>query len=204
MYGSAMEKGYIHESTTLEYATGEALRLYEAEAARAYIGVTCNNRLLRPAMKSACRDPVGCHRARNGGNVDFALLTRLGVFNAANCREPGIGRCAGYVYLAHQEIAGEHAGKFFEYEGRNAYAAPLATLRERSGYSEKPVKKANRALRAIGLVVKVPKKEVPKKFRKARAPGQKYVLQASFYCLPDLTEEYIRDVVLPRARTYTG
>jgi len=172
MYGSSMEKGYIHESTTLEYATGEALRLYEAEAARAYIGVTCNNRLLRPAMKSACRDPVGCHMARSGGRVDFVLLTRLGIFNPSNSKEPGIGRATGFVYLAHQEIAEEHRRKHFQYKGRDAYAAPLAMLGELSGCSQKTVKKANRGLVAIELA--------------------------------DLNENYIRDVVLPKARSYGG
>lgn len=204
MYWAAMKKGLVHGSTTLEHAIREAHRLCEAEAPKAYFGVTCINRLLRPAMKSACRDPITCHLARNGGNLDFALLTRLGVFNPANSTEPGIGRCAGYVYLAHQEIAGEHAGKYFQYGGRDAYAAPLAMLRELSACSEKTVKIANRAVRAIGLVIKVRGKEVPKEFRKAPVEGQKYALQASFYCLPDLSEEHIRDVVLPRARGYKG
>lgn len=202
MYGSAMEKGYIDESTTLEFATGEALRLYEAEAARAYIGVTCINPPLRPAMKSACRDPVGCHLARTGGRVDFVLLTRVGIFNPSNCREPGIGRATGFVYLAHQAIAGEHAGKHFQYNGRDTYAAPLAMLGELSGCSQKTVKKGNRALIAIGLTVKVPREEVPKKFRKKPIGGQKFVLQARFYYLPDLTEDYVRDVVLPKTRAY--
>ncbi len=202
MYGSAMEKGYIDESTTLEYATGEGLRLYEAEGRRAYIGVTCINPPMRPAMKSACRDAVGCHMARTGGRVDFVLLTRVGIFNPSNCREPGIGRATGFVYLAHQAIAGEHAGKHFQHNGRDTYAAPLAMLGELSGCSQKTVKKANRALIAIKLIVKVPKKEVPKRFRKKPAAGQKYVLYVRFYCLPNLSEEYIRDVVLPKARGY--
>lgn len=182
----------------------EALRLYEAEAERAYIGVTCKNRLLRQAMKSACRDSVGCHLARNGGHVDFALLTRLGVFNPANSATPGIGRSAGYVYLAHQQIARDHAGKHFQYHGKHVYAAPLAMLMELAECSEKTIKEANSALCAINLVVKVPEKEVLKEFRKAPAPGQKYILQASFYYLPDLSGDYIRDVVLPTARSFRG
>jgi len=149
MYRSGIEKGYIHESTTLEYATKEGLRLYEVEASRAYFGVTCINRLLRPAMKSACRDPVACHLARTGGRVDFVLLTRLGVFNPSNSKEPGIGRATGFVFLAHLQIAEEHAGKHFQYKGRDAYAAPLAMLGELSGCSQKTVKKANRGLVAI-------------------------------------------------------
>jgi len=202
MHQAGMAKGYTARSTSLGYATGEALRLWEAEAARGYIGVTCNNPLLRPAMKSACRDPVGCHMARSAGRVDFVLLTRLGVFNPSNSKEPGIGRATGFVYLAHQEIAEEHAGKHFRYQGRDTYAAPLAMLGELSGCSEKTVKKGNRALVAIGLTVKVPREEVPKKFRKKPAAGQNYVLYARFYCLPNLSEEYIRDVVLPKARGY--
>jgi len=204
MYSPGMERGHIHGSTTLKYATKEALRLYEAEAVRAYFGVTCINRLLRSAMKSACRDPVRCHLARTGGSVDFILLTRLGVFNPSNSRDSGIGRASGFIYLAHQEIAGEHAGKHFHYKGRDAYAAPLAMLGELSGCSQKTVKKANRALSAIGLIVKVPKEEVPKKFRKQPIEGQKYSLQARFCALADLNEDYVRDVVLPKARGYGG
>jgi len=203
MYWPGVEKGYIHESTSLAYAMEEACRLYEAETSRGY-GVTCKNPPLRQAMESACKDPVGCHIGRNGGNLDFALLRRLGVFNPSNSREPGVGRSAGFIYLAHQDIAEEHAGKHFQYEGMDVYAAPLAMLRELSPSSEKTVKDANKALCDIGLVVKVPNNEVPNQIRKHPAPGQKYVLQASFYCLPDLTEDYIRDVVLPRARSYRG
>jgi len=204
MYPPGRERGYIHGSTTRGDSIGEIRRLYEAEAARAYIGVTCNNRLLRPAMKSACKDLVGCHLARNGNRFDVALLMRLGVFNPANSGEPGIARAALAVYLGHHKIAEKFAGKHFPYEGRDTYAAPLAMLRELSGCSEKPVKEANKALCEIGLVVKVPKNGVPNRIRKQPARGQKYVLQASFYCLPDLTEDYIRDVVLPRARSYSG
>lgn len=197
-----MEKGYIHRLTTLEHATEEARRLYQDEIARAYFGVTCVNRLLRPAMKSACRDPVGCHVGRNRGRIDFTLLSRLGLFNPRNSKEPGIGRCAGFVYQAHQQIAQEHAGKLFQYEGKDAYAAPLAMLRELSGCSRKTVSKANKALREIGLLMKVPKKDVPKHFQRKALAGEKPALQAAFYCLPDLTEEYVRDVVLPKGREY--
>lgn len=203
MYWAAMKKGFVHGSTTFEYAIEEARRLYEAEAAKPYFGVTCINRLLRPAMKSACRDPIGCHLGRNG-KADVVLLTRLGVFNPANSAEPGIGRAGLAVYLGHEKIAEQHAGKHFPYEGRDTYAAPLAMLRELSGCSEKTVKIANRAVRAIGLVVKVPTTKVPKEFRKAPVEGQRYVLRASFYCLPDLSEDYIRDIVLPKARRYRG
>jgi len=204
MYEPGIQKGYIHKSTTLEHSIEEAHRLYEDEVARAYYGVTCMNPVLGPAMKSACSDPVGCHVGRNRGRIDFSLLSRLGLFNPRNSREPGIGRCAGFVYLAHQQIAEEHAGTLFQYEGRDAYAAPLAMVRELSRYTEKPVKKANKALCEIGLVIKVPKNKLPNQIRKQPALGQKYVLQASFYCLPDLSEGYIRDVVLPRARSYGG
>lgn len=204
MYPQGTGKRYIARSTTLQYATTEALRLYEAEASRAYIGVTCINRLLRGAMKSACRDPVSCHLARNGGSVDFILLMRLGIFNPASSAEPGIGRGGGFVYQAHVRIARDHAGRHFQYDGRDTYAAPLAMLGELSRCSENTVKKANRDLRGVGLVVKVPPNDVPRHVRKKAAPGQKYVLQASFYCLPDLTDDYIRDVVLPRARSYAG
>ena len=86
----------------------------------------------------------------------------------------------------------------------DAYAAPLAMLEKLSGCSRKTIKEANKALCEIGLVVRVPKEEVPREFRRAPAAGQKYVLQASFYCVPDLTEDCIRDVVLPTARSYTG
>jgi len=77
-------------------------------------------------------------------------------------------------------------------------------LVELSGCSRRTVKKANRALSQIGLVVKVPREEVPKKFRKQPIEGQKYSLQARFSALVDLTEDYIRDVVLPKARGYGG
>ncbi len=202
MYWPGVEKGYIHESTSLAYAMEEACRLYEAEAARAYIGVTCKNRLLLKAMKSACRDPVGCHLGRNGGNVDWTLLISLGFFNPASSGEPGIGRAPLCVYLAHRKIAERHAGKHFQYDGIDTYAAPLAMLRELSGCSKKTVTKANRALCGIGLVVRVPRKDVPEESRKTRTAKQKYAFPARFYCLPDLSEDYIRDVVLPRARSY--
>jgi len=63
------------------------------------------------------------------------------------------------------------------------------------------VKKALRVLQFAGLVVKVPKDEVPPEDRRKRLPGHGFPLQASYYVLSELTEELIREVV-GRVRDY--
>ena len=195
IYPAARHAGYIDESTTLEFAESEARRLYKAEAKDSNFGVTCRNRLLRDAMESACRDEVACHVERNWTKDGFVLLTRLGVFNPRNSRKKGIAKSAGYVYLALQELAAEFGGRGFTYEGMPAFAAPRRMVEELSSCSEKTVKKALRALRHVGLAVKVPKTAVPAEFTRKRLPGHKYTLQASYYVLPELAPELVREVV---------
>lgn len=201
IYQMTRQKAYFHAGTSPEFVESEARRLYEREAENASFGVTCRNPILRPAMESACRDEVGCHLKRSPGRDGFALLTRLGVFNPRNSRKKGIAKSSGYVYLAMQELAEEFGDRHFEYQTMPAFAAPLSMVMELSSCSRTTVKKALKALKAVGLLVKVPKEDVPQEFRRKRLPGQKFILQASYYVLPRLTEELLREVVAS-AREY--
>lgn len=195
---TAIEKGY--SGTRLMDAEREARRLFKREEQHSLYGVTCKNSLLRPAMASACADQIGCHMERNWNKDSFILLTRLGVFAPRNSLTPGIAKSAGYVYLALRDLMEDFGGKF-TYLGMPAVAAPLRMLEELACCTRATVKKALRALQFAGLVVKVPKDEVPPEYRRKRLPGHGFPLQASYYVLSELTEELVREVV-GRVRDY--
>lgn len=204
VYEPGVEVGYINPQTTLEYAVSEARRIYRMEKERPFFGVTCENYLLEPAMTSACRDEVACRLNQNRNNVDMSLLIRLGIFADSRSRRPGINPSSIPVYLALQDMRNEYAGLLFDYQGMPAFAAPNSALAERACISPKTARKNQKALCIIGLAVRVPDDEVPDEFIRQPPEGSRYTLQAGFYCLPDLTEELIRQVILPKARSLYG
>jgi len=134
----------------------------------------------------------------------MSLLLRLGVFADSRSKRPGINPSSIPVYLALQDMHSEYGGIWLEYQGMHAFAVPTLGLAERAGVSKKTARKNLKALCAIGLAVKVPRDEVPLERIRQLSEGNHYTLQAGFYCLPDLTEELIREVILPKARAHYG
>jgi len=202
VYEPGVEQGHIDPQTTLERAVREARRIYRMEKERRRFGVTCENYLLEPAMSSACMDEVACRLNQNRNEVDMALLLRLGVFADSRSRRPGINPSSIPVYLALQDMHNEYAGTWLEHQDMLAFAVPVLGLAERAGVSKKTARKNLKALCSVGLVVKVPRDLLPPtKLMRQLPQGNRYTLQAGFYCLPDLTEELIRQVILPKART---
>jgi len=204
VYEPGVERGYINPQTSLERAVREARRIYRMEKERRRFGVTCENYLLEPAMRSACRDELACRLDQNRNRVDMSLLLRLGVFADSRSKRPGINPSSIPVYLALQDMHSEYGGIWLEYQGMHAFAVPTLGLAERAGVSKKTARKNLKALCAIGLAVKVPRDEVPLERIRQLSEGNHYTLQAGFYCLPDLTEELIREVILPKARAHYG
>jgi len=204
VYEPGVEQGYIDPQTTLQSAVREARRIYQMEKQRGFFGVTCENYLLEPAMRSACRDEVACRLNQNRNNVDMSLLIRLGVFADSRSRRPGINPSSIPTYMALQDMKNEFAGLLFDYQRMSAFAAPISALAERARISKKTVRKNRKALCIIGLAVEVPRDEVPKEFIRQPPENSRYTLAAGFYCLPDVTEELIREVVLPKARSLYG
>lgn len=199
-YSPARQQGFIDANTTLEFWLQEARRIYALEARHSYYGVSCRNILFRPAMESACGQ-MECALARGYGEIDLALLRRLGIFAPKNARKPGIGRAAYTVYEALVDLSKEFDGKLFQYQNMSAFAAPRRAVEEQASVASKTVRAALRALQSIGLIIKVPMDEVPAAFLRPPRAGQ-IVYQAAYYCVPALTREYIETTVLPRARAY--
>lgn len=195
---TAAAKGFT--STNLEYWLSEAKRILQVECKRVGYGVTCKNPLFRPAMESAC-DEMTCAQAINRGNqkYDLPLLKRLGIFSPSNARKPGIGPSKLFVYEGLIELEDTFEGKF-TYSDRPGFAAPFSMLQELTSKSKKTICIALKDLQAVGLAIRVPPEKVPPQIRQVRPPGRKQFREPSYYILPELTEAYIKETVLPKAR----
>lgn len=176
-------------TSTLDYALSEARRLWKRYYSWINYAPLCENPVFKRAMRSACQKEFECKLERNKNMIDLTLLLRLGIFNAWNANPPGLGKNAMALYLAISIIADEHG--VFNYDGMSALALPNRLLQELASVSEPTAIKHKHRLVNAGLLVRVPADDIPEDVR-ARVPRP---FQASFFCLPELSEKRVREIL---------
>ena len=189
IFPKAKAAGLISEQTDLKYAVYEARRLWHDFYSRASYGDSCDNPAFKHAMRSACEDEFACQLRLNRNDIDIDLLRRLKVFNAPNAKPPGIGKTAMNIYLVMADIAQQYPA--FEWKGMVAFSVSNPQLVELANCSERTIKTHKKRLIELGMVLRLPKKEIPEE----SLFSIPYPYQPNFYALPKLTEERIRRIL---------
>lgn len=191
-YPRTYENNMVKITSDLEYEMREALRMLKQYQQRSYAEL-CESSVFKPAMRSACENEFECKLIQNHGYINFKLLLKLGIFNAANAKPPGIGKAGMAVYLGIELVANDYYS--FDWKGHRAFSLSTQQLICLANCTKPTVVRHRKRLLDIGLLYKVPVNDIPQDVLHSTHPSYRN----SFYTLPELTEETVR-AVLSRLR----
>jgi len=186
-FEKSKEKGFINSGTNLTYAASEALRLIRQYDRNGTVAELCENRLFKPAMRSACEDEYQCKLVQNHGSGLYRLMRRLGVFAATNAKPAGLGKSAMAIYESTEDIIQDYP--VFNWNGHKAFPLSIQQLLCVSSCSRSTITKNRKKLIKVGLLVQISKTDIPK------ATLMKYPPYLEFYYLPELSEDLIQAVL---------
>ena len=180
-YPRAQENGNVKITSDIQYEINETQRLLHLYQKYGTVAELCENQLFKPAMRSACENEFECKLNQNHGHVNLELLLRIGVFNAVNAKPKGIGKSAMALYLAIGLVASSFTS--FTWKGMVAFSLSTQQLVCLSNCSKQTVIKHRKKLLEIGLLFKVPIRDIPSDVLQETP----YFARPLFYALPDLT-----------------
>ena len=189
-YPSAQNTELVKFTSDIEYEMREAQRMLHDYQRRGTYAELCENPIFKVSMRSACENEFECKLNQNGGHVNFKLLLKLGVFNAANAKPPGIGKSAMAVYLAIESVAQDFYA--FDWKSMPAFSLSTQQLICLANCTKTTVIAHRKRLVNTGLLYKTPVKDVPPDVLHNTHP----FYRNSFYALPEMNEETVRAVLV--------
>lgn len=175
-------------NSDMEYAIKEALRMLRQYQQRSQAEL-CEIPVFKAAMRSACENEFDCKLIQNHGYTNFRLLLKLGVFNAANAKPPGIGKSGMAVYLGIELVANDYYS--FDWKGYPAFSLSTQQLICLANCTKPTVIEHRKRLINIGLLYKIPIRDIPPDVLRSTHPSYRN----SFYALPEFNEETVRAVL---------
>ena len=179
-------------NSDMEHAMKEAQRILNQYQQRTQAEL-CEIPVFKSGMRSACENEFECKLVQNHGYTNFRLLLKLGIFNAANAKPPGIGKSGMAVYLAIELVANDYYS--FDWKGYPAFSLSTQQLICLANCTKPTIIEHRKRLLSIGLLQKIPLKDIAPDVLHSTHP----FYRNSFYALPELTDETVR-AVLDRLR----
>jgi len=184
VYPKSSVNGYVNSD--MQEMVSEVKRLLTYYQKYGPFVESCQNEVFKVAMRSACEDEFQCQLQQNKGNINFKLLTRLGVFNAHNAKPRGIGKSAWAIYWAIEDIAADYSS--MEWKGMPLFTLSNQQLVSLANCCKTTVIKHKKRLVELGLIVKVPVSELPRQ-HKINPHWD------NFYALPQLDNDLVSNLL---------